>query len=61
MIKLPHSIAIVYAKNSKKGAYCGNVYDIPQGGRAARGRAIVNLIGCEPSEKVEAFVSVKEF
>ena len=25
------------------------------------GRAIVNLIGCEPNEKVEAFVSVKEF
>tara|TARA_B100000809_G_scaffold245525_1_gene272577 strand:- start:435 stop:1664 length:1230 start_codon:yes stop_codon:yes gene_type:complete len=37
------------------------VYDIPQGGRATRGRAIVNLIGCEPGEKVEAFVSVKEF
>ena len=37
------------------------VYDIPQGGRATRGRAIVNLIGCEPGEKVKAFVSVKEF
>ena len=37
------------------------VYDIPQGGRATRGRAIVNLIGCEPGEKVEAFVSVKNF
>ena len=37
------------------------VYDIPQGGRAARGRAIVNLIGCDTDEHVEAFVSVKEF
>ncbi|MFC1550809.1 DNA gyrase subunit A [Candidatus Neomarinimicrobiota bacterium] len=37
------------------------VYDIPQGGRAARGRAVVNLIGCEPGERVQAFVSVKEF
>ncbi|MBE77205.1 MAG: DNA gyrase subunit A [Candidatus Marinimicrobia bacterium] len=37
------------------------VYDIPQGGRATRGRAIVNLIGCDPSERVEAFVSVNEF
>ena len=37
------------------------VYDIPQGGRATRGRAIVNLIGCDPSERVEAFVSVSEF
>ena len=37
------------------------VYDIPQGGRATRGRAIVNLIGCDPTERVEAFVSVSEF
>jgi len=37
------------------------VYDIPQGGRAARGRAVVNLIGCEPEERVEAFVSAKDF
>ena len=41
--------------------YWLKVYDIPQGGRAARGRAVVNLVGCEPGEKVEAFVSVKEF
>ena len=41
--------------------YWLKVYDIPQGGRAARGRAVVNLIGCEPGEKVEAFVSVKDF
>jgi DNA gyrase subunit A len=39
----------------------GKVYDIPQGGRATRGRAIVNLIGCDPSERIEAFVSVNEF
>lgn len=37
------------------------VYDIPQGGRATRGRAIVNLIGCDTDEHVKAFVSVKEF
>ena len=41
--------------------YWLKVYDIPQGGRAARGRAIVNLIGCDPGERVEAFVSVKNF
>ena len=28
--------------------YWLKVYDIPQGGRATKGRAIVNLIGCEP-------------
>ena len=41
--------------------YWLKVYDIPQGGRATKGRAIVNLIGCDPGEKVEAFVSVKDF
>ena len=37
------------------------VHEIPPGGRAARGRAIVNLLGTEPGEKVKAFVSVKTF
>ena len=37
------------------------VHEIPPGQRTSQGRAIVNLIGCEPGEKVKAFVSVKEF
>ena len=37
------------------------VHEIPPGGRAARGRAIVNLLSTEPGEKVKAFVSVKTF
>ena len=41
--------------------YWLKVHEIPQGGRATRGRAVVNLIGCQPGEKVEAFVSVKDF
>ncbi|SVD05256.1 uncharacterized protein METZ01_LOCUS358110, partial [marine metagenome] len=45
----------------KGKCYWLKVYDIPQGGRATRGRAVVNLIGCEPGEQVKAFVSVKEF
>jgi DNA gyrase subunit A len=45
----------------KGKCYWLKVYDIPQGGRATQGRAIVNLIGCDPGEKVEAFVSVKDF
>jgi len=54
-----HNYMLFFTDKGK--CYWLKVYDIPQGGRAARGRAIVNLIGCEPSEKVEAFVSVKEF
>ena len=41
--------------------YWLKVHEIPPGGRAARGRAIVNLLGTEPGEKVKAFVSVKTF
>ncbi|SVB60341.1 uncharacterized protein METZ01_LOCUS213195, partial [marine metagenome] len=37
------------------------VHEIPPGQRTSQGRAIVNLISCEPGEKVKAFVSVKEF
>ena len=33
----------------------------PKEEEAARGRAVVNLIGCEPGEKVEAFVAVEKF
>tara|TARA_S200000501_G_scaffold174266_2_gene164014 strand:+ start:18065 stop:20572 length:2508 start_codon:yes stop_codon:yes gene_type:complete len=54
-----HNYMLFFTDQGK--CYWLKVYDIPQGGRATRGRAIVNLIGCEPGEKVEAFVSVKEF
>jgi len=54
-----HNYILYFTDKGK--CYWLKVYDIPQGGRATRGRAIVNLIGCQPGEKVEAFVSVKEF
>ncbi|MFQ6609212.1 MAG: DNA gyrase subunit A [Fidelibacterota bacterium] len=41
--------------------YWLKVHEIPEAGRASRGRAIVNLIGCATGEKVNTFVSVKEF
>ncbi len=54
-----HNYMLFFTDRGK--CYWLKVYDIPQGGRAARGRAVVNLIGCEAGERVEAFVSVKEF
>ncbi len=41
--------------------YWLKVYDVPQGGRAARGRPVVNLIGIKPDERIAAFISVREF
>ena len=54
-----HSYILFFTDKGK--CYWVKVYDIPEGGRAAKGRASVNLIGCEADEKVSAFISVKEF
>jgi DNA gyrase subunit A len=42
-------------------AFLKKVYEIPQGTRAARGRAIVNFVGMEASERVAAVVPIREF
>jgi len=54
-----HEYMLFFSDGGK--CYWLKAYDIPQGGRATRGRAIVNLIGCETDEHVRAFVNVKEF
>jgi DNA gyrase subunit A len=41
--------------------YWLKVYDIPQGGRAARGKPIVNLIQIKSHERIAAFVAVRDF
>ncbi|MCM8794420.1 MAG: DNA gyrase subunit A [Candidatus Omnitrophica bacterium] len=37
------------------------VYDIPQAGRAAKGKAIINMVEIRSGEKMTAFVPVREF
>ena len=41
--------------------YWKKVHEVPQAGRAARGKAIVNLLQLAPGEKLSAFLSVREF
>ena len=41
--------------------YWLKVHEIPEGGRATKGRSILNLIEKGKEEKITAFVSVKEF
>ena len=36
------------------------VFEIPEGSRASKGRAIQNLVGIEPDDKVRAFINVKD-
>jgi len=42
-------------------AYWLKVHEIPEGGRAARGRSIVNLLEKDKNENITAFVTVKEY
>jgi DNA gyrase subunit A len=42
-------------------AYWLRVYEVPQGGRIARGKPIVNLLQIEEGEKINAVLPVKEF
>ena len=41
--------------------YWLKVHELPEGGRATRGRSILNLIEKKKEEKIAAFVAVKEF
>ncbi len=54
-----HDYVLFFTQNGQ--VYWLKVYDIPQHGRAARGRPIVNLIQIQPNERIAAFVPVREF
>ncbi len=54
-----HSNILFFTDRGK--AYSLKVYDIPQGGPAARGKAIVNILNVSPGEKITAFLPVREF
>ncbi len=54
-----HSYIMFFTDRGK--AYPLKVYDIPQAGRAARGKAIVNILKISPGERITAFLPVREF
>ena len=54
-----HNTMLFFTNTGK--CYWLKVHQIPQTSRTSQGRAIVNLIGCDPEEKIQAFVSVKDF
>uniref|UniRef100_A0A7V2ZMH4 DNA gyrase subunit A n=1 Tax=Ignavibacterium album TaxID=591197 RepID=A0A7V2ZMH4_9BACT len=45
----------------KGRCYWLKVHEIPEGGRTARGRSVVNLLEKDKEENITAFVAVKEF
>ncbi|HOG11708.1 MAG TPA: DNA gyrase subunit A [Smithellaceae bacterium] len=54
-----HHYLLVFTNMGK--VYWLKVYQIPQAGRAAKGKAMVNLVNLAPGEKVSATLPVKEF
>jgi DNA gyrase subunit A len=54
-----HSYVLVFTDQGK--VYWLKVHEIPQGGRAARGKAIVNLLQLQSGETVTSILPVKEF
>ena len=53
-----HSYMLFFTTAGK--VYWTKVHEVPQGGRAARGKAIVNLLNLRPDEKISAFLAVRE-
>ena len=54
-----HSYILFFTNKGR--VYWQKVYQIPEAGRQAKGRAIVNFIQLSPGELVQAVVPVKEF
>ena len=54
-----HSYVLIFTDKGK--VYWLKVHEIPQAGRASRGKAIVNLLNLQPDEKVMTILPVKEF
>jgi len=54
-----HSYILFFTDRGR--VYWLKIYQIPQAGRAAKGKAIVNLIGISNDEKITAVLPVKEF
>src|SRR5256884_3667910 len=54
-----HSYLLFFTTSGK--VFWLKVHEIPQAGRAARGRSITNVLSLQPEEKLSAFLPVREF
>jgi len=52
-----HNTMLFFTRNGK--VYWQKVYDLPEGTRTSKGRAMQNLINIEPNDNVMAFINVK--
>lgn len=54
-----HNYILFFTDKGK--CYWLKVHEVPQVGKAGKGRAIVNMIQIDKGEEIEAFINVKEF
>ncbi|MBN1118569.1 MAG: DNA gyrase subunit A [Bacteroidales bacterium] len=54
-----HNTLLFFTEKGK--CFWLKVYEIPEGTKTSKGRAIQNLIQIEPNDKVKAFINVKNF
>lgn len=54
-----HSYILLFTDHGR--CYWLKVYEIPEVGRTARGKAVVNLVQFQEKEKIKAFVTLKNF
>ncbi len=54
-----HEYILFFTNHGK--IYWLKVYEIPQAGRAARGKAVINMLQLSQEEKISSYVRVKEF
>ena len=54
-----HDTLLCFSSAGK--VYWKKVYELPQGGRAARGKPIVNLLPLEEGERINAVLAIREF
>jgi DNA gyrase subunit A len=54
-----HTYLLLFTDRGR--AYWLKVHEIPEGGRTAKGRSILNLIGAQKEERIAAYVPVREF
>ncbi len=58
-ISSTHAFLLFFSSIGK--VYWVKVHEVPQGGRTAKGKAIVNLLPLQEGEKISAFLPVREF
>lgn len=53
-----HNYLLFFTQKGK--CYWLRVYEIPEGAKSSKGRAIQNLINIEPDDKIKAFINIKD-